>query len=82
MITVSVVMMIFSGPGTASVPGGGTGRTEARGDFTGLLKAQLGFFKGEVFRLKIVLMVLCWEIVDRVQLVAGVGTQVSVLKIT
>ena len=51
-------------------------------DFTGLLETQLGLFKGEVFRLKIVLMVLCWEIVDRVQLVAGVGTQVSVLKIT
>ena len=27
-------------------------------------------------------MVLSWEIVDRVQLVAGVGTQISVLKIT
>ena len=27
-------------------------------------------------------MVLCWEIVDWVQLVTGVGTQISVLKIT
>ena len=51
-------------------------------DFTGLLETQLSLFKVEVFRLKIVLMVLCWEIVDWVQLVTGIGTQISVLKIT
>ena len=82
MITVSVVMIFFWLPSTASVRRGGTGQTEARMDFTGLLETQLSLFKWEVFWLKIFLMVLCWEIVDWVQLVSGIGTQISVLKIT